>query len=98
MGDRYCDKCGEVVLKGNNALFVDIEAGYLNKLALFVLDGRHLFPTENCEGSPSRAQYHEGIPRDTRGYGYDPSREQRLRDALARIREHGFFREGGKDD
>lgn len=38
-----------------------------------------------CEGSPSRAQYIEGQPRDSRApYAYRPEWEQRYRDAYAK--------------
>jgi hypothetical protein len=52
---------------------------------------RHLFPVEVdgeiiCPGSPSRAQYIEGQPRDDR-YEYSPDAEARYRAAFKILRE-----------
>ena len=47
---------------------------------------RHLLPTEFCEGSPSRVQYLEGQPRDSRPeYPYNEAWEARVRDAYAEL-------------
>lgn len=40
-----------------------------------------------CEGSPSRAQYIEGQPRDTRGYAYVEASEPIFRAAYAKAQE-----------
>ncbi len=78
-----CDKCGKPVPQNNDASFIE---AILRNQPFFILfaNGRHFLPTEDCEGSPSRAQYIEGQPRDTRGYEYDPAMEQKWRDAYAR--------------
>lgn len=60
-----CDKCGELVPPENNALSLDMILN-AKSLGLVFMGARHLLPTENCPGSPSRAQYLEGQPRDTR--------------------------------
>lgn len=62
-----CDKCGRPVSPDNDAARLE----RLRGKGLFALP-RHLFPTEYCEGSPSRIQYLGGLP-DTRGkYEIDP--------------------------
>lgn len=59
-----CDKCGEPVPITNDAVALDrIITG--SPLLLFS-QPRHLLPTDTCEGSPSRAQYIKGQPRDPR--------------------------------
>lgn len=46
----------------------------------------HFLPVPGCEGSPSRYQYLEGMPRDTRpGIVYDPRREAPIRAAYAEV-------------
>ena len=54
--DRICDKCGQPV-QWNSALF--FEEMTLQSFAGFVRD-RHFYPTESCEGSPSRVEYFTG--------------------------------------
>ena len=62
-----CDKCGKPVDPSNDASI--LEAIFAGEPAIAVwMVGRHLLPVEGCQGSPSRAQYLEGRPRDTRGY------------------------------
>ncbi|MGW8177949.1 MAG: hypothetical protein ACWGQW_04030 [bacterium] len=77
-----CDKCGKEVPWENDATIVE---SYYHGEPSFIMfhHSRHFLPTEDCEGSPSRAQYIEGQPRDTRGYPYDESREWKWRDAYA---------------
>lgn len=80
-----CDKCGQVVNPDNDATIfwsfvVDDPTEILNK-------PRHLLPTETCEGSPSRAQYLIGQPRDSRGYEYDEKEESLLRAAYEKYQE-----------
>jgi hypothetical protein len=74
-----CDKCGEAVPDNNNASVLEI---YLGNFSAILAWPRHLLPTENCEGSPSRAQYLEGQPKDPRSkYGYHNFHEQQVRAA-----------------
>lgn len=72
-----CDKCGLPVEDDNNALTID--AALSNDLFLIFAQPRHLLATPDCAGSPSRAQYIEGQPRDTRGYTYDQRLEAPIR-------------------
>lgn len=74
-----CDKCGKPVPDNNNAVILDIYLG--NFFAIFAR-ARHLLPTEDCVGSPSRAQYLEGQPKDTRAeYAYESYWEKQTRAA-----------------
>ncbi len=88
--DCRCDKCDLPVPFENNAVLVDMEirgVGIEHLLAI----GRHMLPVyENgqmiCEGSPSRAQYIEGQPRDERSsYPYRLDHEKGWREAHARV-------------
>ena len=70
-----CDKCGRMVIAGENAAIYD---SLLHNKPTIATSGwaRHLFPVfENgkqvCVGSPSRLQYIEGQPRDMRKEGYN---------------------------
>jgi hypothetical protein len=93
-GPHLCDKCGKDVEPENNAILLAVLLGYF-----FSLGHRHLLSVEGCEGSPSRAQYIEGQPRDLRqrSYPYTPEREHKVRVAYQRMqsliteykREHG---------
>lgn len=79
-----CDKCGRPVERENNAL--ELEAMLRSDLLMIFSQPRHLLPTEDCPGSPSRAQYIEGQPRDTRGtYPYNEDAEPLIREAYARL-------------
>jgi hypothetical protein len=91
MMDRHCDKCGRLVPPHNNAVnFEQILAGSGDTL---IADSRHLLPvTENgkvvCEGSPSRAQYFPGQPRDPRpGHKYNPTRARNVIWAIKEFKE-----------
>jgi len=80
-----CDKCNRPVPKANDATVLDAIA-FEEPAVAFVYYARHLLPViENgqivCEGSPSRAQYLPGQPRDTRGYPYLNEMEARYRAA-----------------
>ena len=82
---ELCDKCGKPVPRENNTAYILYLAFEDPRAALFG-PPRHFLPVVEegelvCEGSPSRAQYIEGQPRDRRGYPYDESVEP-------------FFREG----
>lgn len=81
-----CDKCGERVEPGNDAVLLAIATGELDGLSAVFAQSRHLLPEGNCEGSPSRAQYLEGQPRDTRAeYPYDKRLEKPVREAYAAV-------------
>jgi hypothetical protein len=89
---RFCDKCGKPVDPTNDAVELDIELhraeGDLFPIGLVIAQARHLLPVAGCPGSPSRAQYLEGQPRDPRGiYGYDPEHEEPIRKAYASMRD-----------
>jgi hypothetical protein len=94
-----CDKCGRSVSPENDAVLLQI---FIKREWIGLLFGprRHLLPVvENgtvvCEGSPSRAQYLEGQPRDTRpGSLYDQSMEARVRTAYAHVLRNARLRAG----
>lgn len=86
-----CDKCGLPVHRKNDAtFFYTILTG---SIIFAFATPRHLLPVTDedgkvlCEGSPSRAQYLEGQPRDTRGYEYRPEVEAEYRAAYAKMQE-----------
>ena len=56
---HLCDKCNQLVPISNSALAVDELA--TGRFAGAVKD-RHLFPTDNCEGSPSRIRLVQSDP------------------------------------
>ncbi|MFZ2682115.1 MAG: hypothetical protein WAZ14_03420 [Patescibacteria group bacterium] len=71
---------------------LDEEGRWMNT-AWLAHGSRHLLPVMDgeevvCAGSPSRAQYIEGQPRDERGFIYDSSREVLHRAAYARIQSN----------
>lgn len=81
-----CDKCGKEVPMENDATF--IQSLFVGApAAILFWQARHFLPTADCEGSPSRAQYIEGQPRDPRGYEYEPGKEQRWRTAYSEAQE-----------
>src|SRR5688572_28127072 len=93
---KICNRCGKDLDPKNDACNL---ARIMNTLSVFDMpglgEGRHLLPTEDCPGSPSRAQYLEGQPRDTRpGASYDPKDETRYRAAYVRL----LAGEDGSDD
>lgn len=80
-----CDKCGKPVPDNNNASVLEIYLGHFS--AIFATP-RHLLPTEDCEGSPSRAQYLEGQPKDTRAeYPYEKYWEIQVRAAYETMQQ-----------
>lgn len=93
-----CDKCGLEVPYHNDATIVDAKVYGDPSRVLFHL-ARHFMPVtdENgnavCEGSPSRAQYIEGQPRDNRGYPYIKERENAWRSAWAELQSETFSHE-----
>jgi hypothetical protein len=83
-----CDKCGKEVPRNNDATVIQAIA-MDEPMTMFFCQPRHFMPTEDCEGSPSRAQYIEGQPRDTRGYRYMPEYEEMWRKAYAQAQIEG---------
>ncbi|MGV9001938.1 MAG: hypothetical protein ACOH18_03195 [Candidatus Saccharimonadaceae bacterium] len=86
-----CDKCGTPVDITND---VTVLEAILTRNNFFLLAfARHLLPVVEgdrviCEGSPSRAQYLEGQPRDTRSdYPYYPGQEKVMREAYAELQQ-----------
>jgi hypothetical protein len=53
MTDNICDKCGQSVPRENDAVVCEAEAFGWNIIHVFS-QSRHLAPTSECEGSPSR--------------------------------------------
>jgi len=78
-----CDKCGCDVPKSNDAVWIQSYATE-QPISLLVFGSRCFLPTDTCPGSPSRAQYIAGQPRDSR-YPYDKSMEKKWRMAYKRI-------------
>ena len=81
-----CDKCHQVVPPENDATIIESVA-YNNTVLSFFVSTRHFLPVEGCEGSPSRAQYIQGQPRDSRGYKYYPEFEVVWRVAYAKVQK-----------
>jgi hypothetical protein len=84
-----CDKCGSCVPEHNDAGVID---AMYRGIPAYMNVSRHFLPVVKngvliCEGSPSRAQYIEGQPRDTRGCGYKQDKEQPWRDAYQKVQE-----------
>lgn len=81
-----CDKCGKAVAVTNDATRVwALATG--DPLLILLCAPRHFLPEGDCPGSPSRAQYIEGQPRDTRGYPYDQNLEKAVRAAYKELLE-----------
>lgn len=87
--NRVCDKCGRIVPPENDMTMV---LGLIpgGEIIPAIWRSRHLLPVvkdgvEVCPGSPSRAQYLEGQPRDTRGYPYVQELEAPYRTAWAEL-------------
>jgi hypothetical protein len=85
-----CDKCGKDVPLNNDAVALQslIEYGTM-PVPFMVLNygSRHLLPVEGCEGSPSRAQFLEGQPRDARIDIYTSTLEAVTRAAYQKLLE-----------
>lgn len=81
-----CDKCGKPVPLTNDAVWIQFLA--TGDWGLVTTDPRHFLPTADCPGSPSRAQYIEGQPRDPR-YRYHPEDEAKWRQAYAEALSRG---------
>ncbi len=92
---NVCDKCGRPVPFGNDSTVL---SGILGSFASLFAIPRHLLPVvENgevvCEGSPSRAQYIEGQPRDKRmSYAYRDEYEAPFREAYAELQRQASAR------
>lgn len=82
----HCDKCGLPVKAANDAVMLDLILSGGASIGLVVADARHLLPEGTCPGSPSRAQYLPGRPRDPR-YPYDPDYEGSVRRAYEKMQE-----------
>lgn len=89
---NLCDKCGLPVPFENDMTQVMAATGLEGaELIPSLWYSRHFLPvvdedgTVVCKGSPSRAQYLEGQPRDTRGYPYYPELESVYRMAWAKV-------------
>lgn len=88
---RRCDKCGEPVAATNSMVAVMVTAAAMVQDAKAILHyslagmDRHFLPEGDCPGSPSRAQYIEGQPRDDRGYAYHESIEGLIRMAYREV-------------
>lgn len=91
---NICNKCGQIVDPRNDAARLEILFHEVQGSSPpFITGHRHLFPIVEggevlCEGSPSRRQYLEGQPRDTRkGYEkkYNPHLEKPYRDAYKKM-------------
>lgn len=89
----YCDKCGKSVYMSNSARTLQyiVEYGRLpdqNEFTTFTKSGdRHLLPTDDCQGSPSRYQYLEGMSRDPRGGVYNDDLEKKYRQAYKILKD-----------
>jgi len=81
-----CDKCGQPVDPKNDAVRLEMIAFQENAASLLFAQSRHFLPDGNCPGSPSRAQYIEGQPKDAR-YAYNKQYEKVWRDAYAKLLE-----------
>lgn len=94
----HCHKCALLVHPSNDATLLDyfllkkeepLRAGIIKHA-----QSRHLLPVMEggrvvCEGSPSRAQYLEGQPRDGRNvYPFSPDRVGDFRQAYAELLQH----------
>lgn len=85
---RPCDKCGLPVPMGNDAVNLAILIPGNATAYLVMARPRHLLATEHCEGSPSRAQYLEGQPRDQRDqYPLNEGMVQVVREAYAALQD-----------
>ena len=78
-----CDKCGKEVPPENDATIIEAYA-FNSPLTILACQSRHFLATEDCEGSPSRAQYIQGQPRDERGYAYVKQHEAKWRAGYAK--------------
>ena len=82
-----CDKCGKQVRFQDDAtLYESLVDGEPYDVLSF--QARHLLPTEDCPGSPSRARYLKDQPDDPRGeYPWNDRRARLYREAWALVQE-----------
>lgn len=85
-----CDKCHLPVPLGNNVIALMFVRSGTSVLGLDRY--RHLLPVEAagkivCDGSPNRAQYLKGQPRDTRSNSYSAAQEAPTRVAYSRLQK-----------
>jgi hypothetical protein len=84
-----CDKCGKEVEPTNDAVDLEFLRQYGERpdsMSKFNYGARHLLPVDGCVGSPSRAQYIKGQPRDRRSeYPYRPEHETEYREAYSKL-------------
>ena len=92
-----CPKCGQLVTLENNGALLDliVQAHPTPLLAMMVTQAFHLLPLVQegqmvCPGSPSRAQYLRGQPRDIRPHIiYRPERRPAMQAAYAEMQYLG---------
>ena len=89
--ENLCDKCGELVPAHNDIRHLE---AVRNDNAIYLLaKARHCLPVVRdgvtvCLGSPSRAQYIEGQPRDSRAaYPYILEDESSYREAWRQMQQ-----------
>lgn len=93
-----CDKCGRRVPSDNNAVYFDAALGNMPPEGILFAVSRHLLPVVEdgvviCTGSPSRAQYVEGQPRDPRAaFAYNPAKEGTYRAAYRKMQQEARAR------
>lgn len=96
-GTCDCDKCGKPVQPSNDAVLLDAIGQGINLEDSWAMTlrlnygARHLLPVVEegqvvCVGSPSRAQYLPGQPRDPRN-AYNDDIEAPIREAYATLQE-----------
>ncbi|MEM4657709.1 MAG: hypothetical protein QXX77_04735 [Candidatus Methanosuratincola sp.] len=87
LAEMYCDKCGKKVELKNSARVFQyiVDYGRIPDFGVgtFLMGSsdRHLLPVPGCDGSPSRNQYLEGMPRDPRSKTYRVELEEKYRHA-----------------
>jgi hypothetical protein len=86
---RLCSQCGKPVSENNDALMLWALADYTKddmEAIKFIYVSKHLLPIDGCNGSPSRAQYLEGQPRDSR-FPYNKQLEEKFRKAFEELQK-----------
>lgn len=92
---KGCSKCGKPVASDNDTRLIQnlFQNGRVGGTYTFLTYAAgHLLPEDGCEGSPSRYQYLEGMPRDTReDYPYIPEYESRMRAAYTAALRYAHY-------